>query len=230
MDREVRSHLDSRIGGKVLSWELGLSRVLRCDRNHPELRHVSSLHYKLRHQSCLLRHQSCLIVPPVLSMRHQSCLCATSPVYAPPVLSKPPVLSRLCSCCIWWRRSPSSWIRPRSSSNSCSGFRQVGAIQYTDKKENEIFLTAFPIILNPPTQFFEQLLQIPAGRCSTLIKKRTKFSLYIRKFRWDRLKSHRWGRASKNMRKWANIQPFIRRLLFIYDFGPDPFWISLYTI
>ncbi len=39
---------------KVRSWELGLSRVLRPDdhRNHSELRHVSSLHYRLRHQSC----------------------------------------------------------------------------------------------------------------------------------------------------------------------------------
>ena len=55
MDREVRSHPDSRISAKVQSWELGLSRVLRPDdhRNHPELRHVSSLHYRLRHQSCL---------------------------------------------------------------------------------------------------------------------------------------------------------------------------------
>ena len=53
MDREVRSHPDSRISAKVQSWELGLSRVLRPDdhRNHPELRHVSSLHYRLRHQS-----------------------------------------------------------------------------------------------------------------------------------------------------------------------------------
>ena len=52
MDREVRSHPDSRISAKVQSWELGLSRVLRPDdhRNHPELRHVSSLHYRLRHQ------------------------------------------------------------------------------------------------------------------------------------------------------------------------------------
>ncbi len=56
MDREVRSHPDSRIITKVQSWELGLSRVLRPDdhRSHPELRHVSSLHCRLRHQSCLL--------------------------------------------------------------------------------------------------------------------------------------------------------------------------------
>ena len=54
MDREVRSHPDSRISAEVQSWEIGLSRVLRPDdhRNHPELRHVSSLHYRLRHQSC----------------------------------------------------------------------------------------------------------------------------------------------------------------------------------
>ncbi len=68
MDREVRSHPNSRISAKVQSWELGLSRVLRPDdhRNHPELRHVSSLHYRLRHQSCQLRHQSC-------QLRHKSC-------------------------------------------------------------------------------------------------------------------------------------------------------------
>jgi hypothetical protein len=53
MDREERSHPDSRISAKVQSWELDLSRVLRPDDhwNHPELRRVS-LHYKLRHQSC----------------------------------------------------------------------------------------------------------------------------------------------------------------------------------
>ncbi len=50
MDREVRSHPDSRISAKVQSWEFGLSRVLRP--NHPELRHVSSLNYRLHHQSC----------------------------------------------------------------------------------------------------------------------------------------------------------------------------------
>ncbi len=51
-DREVRSHPDSRISAKVQSWELSLSRLLRPDnhRNHPELRHGSSLHFRLRHQ------------------------------------------------------------------------------------------------------------------------------------------------------------------------------------
>ena len=64
MDREVRSHPDSRISAKVQSWELGLSRVLRPDdhRNHPELRHVSSLHYRLRHQSCQM---PCCLTQPI---------------------------------------------------------------------------------------------------------------------------------------------------------------------
>ncbi len=70
MDREVRSHPNSRISAKVQSWELGLSRVLRPDdyQNHPELQHVSSLHYRLRHQSCQT-------VPPVLSMFINNIFC-----------------------------------------------------------------------------------------------------------------------------------------------------------
>ncbi len=30
------------------------------------------------------------------------------------------------------------------------------------------------------------------------------------------------------MRKWANISPYMRRPLVIYDFATAPFWISLY--
>ncbi len=39
----------------------------------------------------------------------------------------------------------------------------------------------------------------------TLIKKKTKLSSSIRKFRWDRVESHIWGRASYIMRKCANF-------------------------
>ncbi len=54
MVREVCSHPNSRISAKVQSWEVGLSRVLSPydHQIHPELRHVSSLHYRLNHQSC----------------------------------------------------------------------------------------------------------------------------------------------------------------------------------
>ncbi len=31
------------------------------------------------------------------------------------------------------------------------------------------------------------------------------------------------------MRKCANISPYIRRPFVIYDFAPDPFWITFYT-
>jgi hypothetical protein len=41
---------------------------------------------------------------------------------------------------------------------------------------------------------------------STLIKKKIKFSSYIRKFRVEQLQSHIWGRASYNI--WGNAQIF----------------------
>ncbi len=41
--------------------------------------------------------------------------------------------------------------------------------------------------------------------CATQIKKKIKFSSYLRKFRRERLQSHIWGRASEYMRKCANI-------------------------
>ncbi len=62
----------------------------------------------------------------------------------------------------------------------------------------------------------------------TLIKKIIKFSSYIRKFRVEQLHSDEWGRASQYMRERANISPYMRRPLVIYDFATAPFWISLY--
>ncbi len=52
----------------------------------------------------------------------------------------------------------------------------------------------------------------------TLIKKKIKFSSYIRKFRMERLQSHIWLTASSYMGK-----PFL-----LYDFITAPLWISLY--
>ncbi len=40
---------------------------------------------------------------------------------------------------------------------------------------------------------------------STLIEKTIKFSSYVRKFRWERLQSHIWGRASWYT-VWGNVQ------------------------
>ncbi len=44
----------------------------------------------------------------------------------------------------------------------------------------------------------------------------------------EQLQSHMRGRASLYMRKCANISPYMRRPLVIYDFATAPFWISLY--
>jgi len=62
----------------------------------------------------------------------------------------------------------------------------------------------------------------------TQMKKKRKFSSYIRKLWCELLQSHLWGRASLYMRKCANIKSYMRRPLVIYDFATVPFWISGY--
>ncbi len=71
----------------------------------------------------------------------------------------------------------------------------------TSTKTNEIFTKVFP---------------------ATVTKKRTKFSSYIRKFRWDRLQSYIWGRKS------FLIYEEMRKYLTIYKEAVSPFWISLF--
>ncbi len=43
---------------------------------------------------------------------------------------------------------------------------------------------------------------------------KTKFSSYIKKFRWDRLQIHIWGMVSEYMRKCANIYPYMTLILW----------------
>jgi hypothetical protein len=76
-------------------------------------------------------------------------------------------------------------------------------------------------VLPPRRPRFDCLPRHVSLGTSTLIKKKKKSS-YIRKFRWDRVQSHIWGRASLFMRKCADISPYMRRPLVIYDFAPDP--------
>ncbi len=77
----------------------------------------------------------------------------------------------------------------------------------------------FPLTLFKFLQKFGRYSQLKVHhRClqtGALIKKKIKFSSYIRKFRVEQLQSHIWGRASWYMRKCENIFPFIRRLLVI---------------
>ncbi len=64
----------------------------------------------------------------------------------------------------------------------------------------------------------------------TLIKKKIKFSSYIRKFRRGQLQSYIWLRASSNMTKYLRISSYIRKPFLIYDFATDPVWISIYMM
>ncbi len=63
---------------------------------------------------------------------------------------------------------------------------------------------------------------------TALIKKKIKFSSYIRKFRMEQLQSHLWLTASSYMGKYLRISSYIRKPFLIYDFATAPFWISLY--
>jgi hypothetical protein len=55
-----------------------------------------------------------------------------------------------------------------------------------------------------------------------LIKKKTKFSSYMRKFRWYRVQSPIWGRLHSILGNAQLFAPYMRRTLVIYDFTPDP--------
>ncbi len=67
----------------------------------------------------------------------------------------------------------------------------------------------------------------PLKTLHTLIKNKIQFSSYIWTFRVEQFQSHIWGRASYDMRICANISPYMRRPLVIYDFATAPFWICL---
>ncbi len=62
----------------------------------------------------------------------------------------------------------------------------------------------------------------------TLIKKKIKFSSYMRKFRMEQLQSHIWLTASSYMGKYFRISSNIRKPFLICDFATAPLWISLY--
>ncbi len=59
-----------------------------------------------------------------------------------------------------------------------------------------------------------------------LIKKKIKFSSYIRKFRRDQLQSHIWLTVSLYIVKYLRISSYFRKPFLIYDFATDPIWIS----
>jgi hypothetical protein len=73
-------------------------------------------------------------------------------------------------------------------------------------------LPLFPLLLAN----FKRLSQ------DTLIKKKIKFSSYIRKFRMEKLQSHICLTASSNMRTYLAISSYIRKPFLIYDFATAP--------
>ncbi len=62
----------------------------------------------------------------------------------------------------------------------------------------------------------------------TLIKKKIKFSSYIRKFRMAQLQSHIWLTASSYKYKYLGISSYVRTPFLIYDCVTAPLLISLY--
>ncbi len=91
-----------------------------------------------------------------------------------------------------------------------------------------VFVLSLP--LRAPIQKFFTHTVLPFFRTvhegKTLIKKRIKFSSYIRKFRVEQLQSHIWLTASSYIGKYLPISSYIRKPFLIYDFVTAPLWIS----
>ncbi len=62
----------------------------------------------------------------------------------------------------------------------------------------------------------------------TLIKKKIKFSSYIRKFRMEQLQSHVWLTASSYVGKYLRFSTYIREPFFMDDFASASLRISLH--
>jgi hypothetical protein len=56
----------------------------------------------------------------------------------------------------------------------------------------------------------------------TLIKNKTKFSSYIRKFRWDRVQCKGFLIYEEMHKYFHHTYVYMKRSLVIYDFAPDP--------
>ncbi len=67
-------------------------------------------------------------------------------------------------------------------------------------------------------------LEKPSNK-GTLIKKKTKFSSFIRKSRKKRVQSHLWQTASSYMTKYWRTSSYIRKPFLIYDFATAHIWI-----
>ncbi len=65
------------------------------------------------------------------------------------------------------------------------------------------------------------------GIKSTPIKKVSSYT--YKEIKMDHVQSHIWLTASSYMGKNLRFSSYIRKPFLIYDFAPDPIWISLYV-
>ncbi len=77
---------------------------------------------------------------------------------------------------------------------------------------------------------YELLNTLNSNYIKSLIIKKIEFSSCIKNIRRDWVQSHIWLTASSTMTKYLRTSSYIKKTFLIYDFAPDPFWISLYCI
>ncbi len=96
-------------------------------------------------------------------------------------------------------------------------------LQFFQRIRNSNFAFYGILILNFSPKTFGIIIAL-----WTLIKKKMKFSSYIRKFKMEQLQSYIWLTASSYMGKNLRISSYIRKSFLIYDFATAPLWIALY--
>jgi hypothetical protein len=97
--------------------------------------------------------------------------------------------------------------------------------------ESKILLRSLPCrVTQTSIRLASHLVKVPnSGTWVSLIKKKIKFSSFIRKSEWSSCKViYEEGLPHTYMMKCVNISPYMRRPLVIYDFATAPSWISLY--
>jgi hypothetical protein len=102
----------------------------------------------------------------------------------------------------------------RKESNDVSSVWSISGVNYNNKESDCIRKW------RPGMLFLNR--SVNTGK-SSQIKKETKFSSYIRKFRWDWVQKVIYEEGLPNM--WGNAQifsPYMKKSLVIYYFAPNP--------
>ncbi len=105
---------------------------------------------------------------------------------------------------------------------------ELGGHDSNDTSASPLYFSPYTTLLNKVFQVRIKSKAFNSHFVCTLIKKKIKFSAYLRKFSRDRWQSHISLTASSYMVKYLHISSYIRKSFLIYDFATDPIWISLY--